>query len=170
MKIKLTLELVGRYILGLIMIAYGLIKIIDIQFRLAPLVYDIPLGSLDGVTLTWAFFGYKTWFTILLGLIEFVSGTLLLFTRTKLIGKILTLPILIGIALVNNAFDFLPYMKVFTGCLLLLNILLLGMHTTIFKIIIKQVICGHSKYPQAEVLINITLVSIITFLVIYHLL
>lgn len=156
MKVKLILESLARYILGLIMVAYGLIKILEIQFRLPPSSYEIPLGNLDGVTLTWAFLGYSSWFTILLGVFEFVPGVLLLFRRTKLIAEIILLPILAGIFLVNNAYHFLPYKKLFTGCLFIINILLLGVHKTFFRSIIKQITCSKAIYPRAEALGNMT--------------
>ena len=170
MKGRSKYEIVIRYILGLIMVAYGLIKIFQIQFRLPPSSYEIPLGHLDGITLTWAFLGYNSWFAFLLGIFEFLSGVLLLFKSTKLMGGILLLPTLIAIFLINNAFGFLTYMRIFTGFLLLLNILLLANHLNILKLIVKKIVCTQPKNPQIELIFNFTLISIVIFLVVFYLL
>ena len=65
--------------------AYGMIKILQIQFILPSEVYDYELRKLDGVTMAWAFLGFSSWFSILLGLFELIPGFLLLFRRTKII-------------------------------------------------------------------------------------
>lgn len=69
--------LIIRYVLGLIMLAYGWIKILGFQFILPADVYEYQLKDLDGITLTWAFLGFSTWFSILLGLAEFIPALLL---------------------------------------------------------------------------------------------
>ncbi len=104
---------------------YGLIKIFGIQFILPSEVYEIPLKDIDGVTLTWAFMGFSKWFSLLLGLFEFVPAVLLLFNKTKLIGAIILFPSLLAIFLINNAFDFFVHMKIFTGLLLLADLIIL---------------------------------------------
>lgn len=169
MQLRLILESVGRYSLGLIMIAYGSIKLFGAQFKLPLSIYDIPLGSLDGVSLTWAFLGYNSWFSILLGVFEFVPGVLLLFSRTKLIGGILLLPITVGVFIVNIAYDFVPHMKVFTGCLLLLNILLLAVHSTLLGSIINKMFFGRAENPKAEAIINLILIAVLVFFIIFYL-
>ena len=74
--------------------------------------------SCDKVELTWAFLGFSTWFSILLGFLELVPGFLLLFKRTKFLGAILLFPSLLGVFLVNNAYNFMSHMIIFTGFLL----------------------------------------------------
>jgi len=94
-----------RYILGITMIVYGLIKILRIQFVLPPDIYRHPLGQLDGVTITWAFLGFTSWFSILLGILELTPGFLLLFRKTNLLGAILLSPILLSVFLINVAYN-----------------------------------------------------------------
>lgn len=67
-------HLIMRYLLGVIMLGYGLIKILQIQFILPSHIYDYQLKQLDGVTLTWAFLNFSSWFTILLGLLELIPA------------------------------------------------------------------------------------------------
>lgn len=161
-------ETILRYVLGLIMIAYGLIKIFEIQFILPPYVYDIPIKDLDGVTLAWAFLGYSSWFTILLGIIEFIPGTLLLFRKTKLIGSLLLLPGTISIFLVNNAYDFLPYMRFFTGTLLIINLILLAAHYKRLIRVFKEIIFYRNKGVKIEFIVNVLLISLIVFYIILN--
>lgn len=117
-----------RYTLGTVMMVYGIIKLTGIQFVLPPHVYDYPLKELDGVSLTWAFLGFTPWFSFLLGVFETVPAVLLFFNRTKLWGAIFLCPILLAVFLINAAYGFLPYMQLFTGALLLIDILLLLHH------------------------------------------
>lgn len=157
-----------RYVLGLIMVAYGSIKILEIQFFLPEYVYDIPLKDLDGVTLAWAFLGYSSWFTILLGIIEFLPAVLLLFRRTKIVGALLLLPSTFSIFLVNNAYDFLPHMRFFTGSLLIINLILLAVHYKLFNRLLNELIFYNSKGKTVEFTVNILLIFTIIFLIIFY--
>lgn len=116
---------IARYILGIVMACYGVIKIFPIQFALPSEVYSLSLGDIDGVTLTWAFFGHSKWFAAVLGVFELIPATLLFFDRTKLIGSILLFPTLSAIALINIAYGFLPHMILFTCILWIVNVALL---------------------------------------------
>ena len=111
MQLKIILENILRYALGIIMMAYGFIKIFEIQFLLPSEVFNLELNAIDGVTLTWVFLGFSPWFSILLGTMEFLPALLLLFNRTKLIGIVFLLPSLVVVFLVNNAYGFLLHMR-----------------------------------------------------------
>jgi hypothetical protein len=132
--------LIIRYVLGLLMLMYGLIKILRIQFILPAEVYTYQLKELDGMTLTWAFLGFSTWFSILLGMVEFVPAILLLFKKTKLVGATLLFPTLLTVFLINNAYGFSTFMRVFTGALLLIDLLLLAVHYKTFSKFFKELI------------------------------
>ncbi|MEM1134398.1 MAG: hypothetical protein AAGI07_01070 [Bacteroidota bacterium] len=162
-------EVFLRYLLGLIMVAYGLIKIFKIQFELPPSVYDLPLKELEGVTLTWAFLEFSSWFSIILGFLEFVPGVMLLFTRTKLIGAILLLPTLLAVVLINNAYGFLLHMRIFSGCLLLINITIICFSYKKLSHIIVKLFEHHPKRRIVELMVNTFLVGVITIVIIYFL-
>lgn len=149
-RIILVGEVIFRYVLGLIMIAYGSIKILEIQFVLPQSVYDVPLKDLDGVALAWAFLGFSSWFTVLLGIIEFIPATLLLFRRTKLVGALLLLPSTFSVFLINNAYKFLPHMRLFTATLLMMNLILLAVHYKLFIGILNGLIFDGSKGGKSE--------------------
>jgi len=160
--------LIIRYLLGMMMAAYGTIKILQIQFILPAEVYRYELQQLDGVLLTWAFLGFSPWFSILLGVFEVIPGILLLFRRTTLLGAILLLPSLLLIFLINNAYGFLPHMRAFTGGLLLLNLLLLLPGYRLFINFIKQIL-GQSSITFIEIIANSILVALMVLLIIYNL-
>jgi uncharacterized membrane protein YphA (DoxX/SURF4 family) len=95
-----------RYILGLIMIAYGLTKIMRTQVVLIPFsLWERPLEFVSGKSLAWAFLGYSQWFQVLLGILEFVPGLLLLFRRTTFFGSLVLLPVTMNVYLINKALN-----------------------------------------------------------------
>jgi hypothetical protein len=61
-----------RYILGIVMFAYGYVKVVNFQFSIPDSLKLIPIRDADGVTLTFSFFGYSAWFSVLLGIAELV--------------------------------------------------------------------------------------------------
>lgn len=160
--------LIIRYILGVTMIAYGLIKIFQIQFALPSEVYNYELKHLDGVTLTWAFLGFSPWFSSLLGFFELVPGFLMLFGRTKLLGAILIFPSLLAVFLVNIAYSFLPHMRMLTGVLLLSNMLLLFSGYKSILSFLRDIL-NQSSGSMKETIFNTVVLCLLTFLIAYYL-
>lgn len=154
-----------RYLLGVTMMAYGLIKILQTQFSLPPEVYHYQLEQLDGVTLAWAFLGFSFWFSTFLGVFELVPGFLLLFRRTSLLGAILLFPSLLMVFLVNNAYHFLPGMRIFTGVLLLLDVLLLISGYKCFFEFLRNIL-GQSSFTAKEVIINAIILGLLIILLV----
>ncbi len=160
--------LIIRYVLGLIMLAYGLIKILGIQFILPAQVYAYQLKELDGVTLTWAFLGFSTWFSSLVGVFELVPALLLLFKKTKLLGALLLFPALLTVFLINNAYGFLPYMRVFTGVLLVIDMILISAHYEKLIQVFKELMQFQPTTKSSELIFNAILVGLVIFSIIYY--
>jgi hypothetical protein len=167
LKDKTTYETILRYVLGLVMLAYGWIKLLNTQFIIPSYLWEVPLKEMDGVTLTWAFLGHSSWYSRLLGLLEVIPALLLLFRKTQLLGALLLFPVLLNIFLINLAFDFLPLMQMLTASLLLMNLLLLLFHYPLLKAVYKQLI-GRLVNTKSglELAINTVLVGLVTFLVV----
>lgn len=161
-------DLIIRYVLGLIMFAYGLIKIVGSQFILPSSIYSSQLKELDGVTLTWAFLGFSSWFSILIGLFELIPALLLLFKRTKLLGAILLFPTVFAVFLINNAYGFLPHMRVLTTVLLLMDISLLAVNYKVFMRFFEEMLSDRSVSKMREITINLILMGLVAFLIIYN--
>ncbi|MBX2843422.1 MAG: hypothetical protein KTR26_16745 [Flammeovirgaceae bacterium] len=155
-----------RYVLGLIMVVYGLIKILEIQFILPSEVYQLRLIELDGISLTWAFMGYSPWFSILLGFFEFIPATLLLFSKTKYLGAVLLLPTLMAVFFINIAFGFLPHMRIFSGVLLLLDIVILSNTWKLMLKLFNEIL--QPKTYKFEFILNAILLATVITIVFYY--
>jgi hypothetical protein len=119
------LVLLLRYALGIIILVYAYVKIINFQFTIPDEFKSVPIGEADGVLLTFSFFGHSSWFSFLLGIAELIPAVFLFFKRTAFLGALLLFPVLSFIFLINIAYDFVPVMKVWTASLLSLNLILL---------------------------------------------
>ncbi|MGE9311921.1 DoxX family membrane protein [Niabella sp. CJ426] len=69
-------------------------------------------------------FGTLSWLTPLTGLIELLAGILILFPKTRALGAIMILPVMIGI-LCHNA-TFMPSGLLIAGVLFLINFWMIG--------------------------------------------
>jgi len=67
---------------------------------------DEPFSSFSGENLTWAFFHHSFAFFCVIGIIQIVGACLLLFPRTRLLGAIFLLPVLLNIILLNIFYGF----------------------------------------------------------------
>lgn len=159
-----------RYFLGMIMLAYGLLKIFKIQFVLPLSAYSHPLGEIDGVTLTWAFLGHTRWFSVVLGFLELVPGTLLLFRKTFILGALLIFPSLLSIFLINLAYGFFPHMQLFTFFLGLIDLGLLFSRFKLFKRFFYEIMEGTTnKGFITELMINLIVAGLIAWVIFYNL-
>src|SRR5687768_8136069 len=107
------------------MFLYAYIKIVNFQFAVPDDLKLVPIKDADGVVLTFSYFGYSRWFSMLIGLAELIPALLLFFKRTAFLGARLLFPIMTFILLINLAYDFVPFMKIWTASILAVNISLL---------------------------------------------
>ncbi len=95
-----------RYYLCLVLLLYGLDKVLGIQFPLPGLHRLVqPLGKYSPMGLAWNFVGFSKAYNIYLGGAEVIAGILLLFKRTTLLGSLIAMTILINIAALNFCYD-----------------------------------------------------------------
>lgn len=104
MKMK-WLETGCRYFICLLMLLYGLVKVLQAQFYTDNSWKDIPLGELNGMQLTWAFYSYSPVYEIMLGVAEVTAGLLVLFKRTTKLGVLLFLAIALNLVSINLIFN-----------------------------------------------------------------
>jgi len=110
--------------LSLIWIRYGFEKVLKHQFYMPePNILYTPFGKLDPDILFWSLMGSSYSYNLVLGLIELLAGTFLLFRNTRFPGLLLSVVILAQILIVNLCFDI--SVKLFTAFLILLTIVLL---------------------------------------------
>ena len=156
----------SRYFLGLFMIMYSITKILRTQFVVLPFaLWQMPLESLSGKNIAWAFLGYSPWFQVLLGLLEFIPAILLLFRKTSLLGAMLMLPMTLSVSLINQALDLWDFTKLLSLILLALNILVLLFQwnkiKSIFILIVKNE--SSSKFIKLEVVANLLIIASLTY-------
>jgi hypothetical protein len=116
-----------RFYVGLMLINYGLFKIIKLQFP-SPSLYRLsqPYGDSSPMGLAWTFLGFSKGYNYFMGIAE-IAAVLLLFRRTLTFGAIITLMTALNVMAVNYFFD-IPVkilstaLVVFTLFLLLENI------------------------------------------------
>lgn len=93
-----------RLELCLVMIIYGMVKVIPSQFGDLHLgTLSRPVGNLEPYQLMWTFMAYSKPYTIFAGSVELVAAGLIFFRRTSTFGALLTLAIMTNVL----AMDFL---------------------------------------------------------------
>lgn len=167
-KNKSFYETIIRYLLGLMMLPYGISKILRTQFVILPFQnWSEPLKDISGITLTWAFLGYSPWFTVMLGLLEVVPAILLLFRKTRLLGALILLPVSLNVFLINIALELWPGTQMISGVLLFLNLAILAFNYQILADFIKSVLKplkSKSKSLKIEWVVNMIIIIAISAL------
>ena len=113
----------ARYYLAIILFAFGIDKLVLLQFTLHPAQFLQPVGSMDPHMLFWVFVGASKSYQIFGGLMETIAAILLLFRRTSTIGALIALTLLINVFILNIGYD--TFVKVGVFHFLLFNILIL---------------------------------------------
>lgn len=112
-----------RLTLAVAMMGYGFAKLYP--FQMAPpslAVLNEPFGNLSPMTLLWTMIGLNPLYEMICGAVEVVSGLLILFRRTALLGALLTAFVVSNVVLYNFFFD-VP-VKLYASHLLLMAIVL----------------------------------------------
>lgn len=92
---------VVRYIIALDLIVFGFEKFFRLQFVVPLGMLDDPFSAIPREMLMWAFYGHSRAMVITIGCLEISGSLLLLFRRTRLLGAIVLLPLLLNIVLLD---------------------------------------------------------------------
>ncbi|MGO4709396.1 hypothetical protein AB4Y90_09820 [Chryseobacterium sp. 2TAF14] len=116
-------EYVCVFYTSLILIKYGFDKIFKVQFpEPEPNILFTRFGNLDKDILFWSTIGTSKIYNMIMGSIEFFSGILLLFRRSRFLGLLLAIICLVQIFIINISFDI--SVKIFSFILILMSIFL----------------------------------------------
>ena len=117
-------HVVGRFLLGYIMLSYGWHKIPEGQFP-APSFRRLlqPYGESSPMGLAWTFMGASYAYSMIAGIMEVLGGYLLFFRRTANAGAMLLMVVMGNVFLRNMCFD-IP-VKMFSFQLFLLAFFIL---------------------------------------------
>jgi len=117
------LRLLVRYTLAVTLFAYGMAKVVPLQFRSPGLSKLIePFGEFSPMGVLWNFMGASLPYTILAGSAEVLSGVLLLFRRMTTLGALFSTAVMMNVASLNYCYD-VP-VKLYSTNLLLMSIFL----------------------------------------------
>ena len=131
-KLFYWLTVALRFYVGLMLVSYGLIKIVKLQFgypSFSKLLQDYGTSSPMGIA--WTFLGFSKGYNIFMGIAEVLAG-LLFFRRTMTAGAIITLMTAANVMAVNYFYD-VP-VKLLSTHLVLMTLFLLSKDIkTLFK-------------------------------------
>lgn len=128
-NVRELVELVFRQCVFIILNIYAISKILGGQFymkgKLPAEIATTTLGEASSFSLAWTFMGHSYVYILFIGISQLIGAWFLLWNKTKLIGLLLLIPIMINIILVDLLFlDVYPALAnaiiVFTMLLLIL--------------------------------------------------
>lgn len=107
-NLKATFELVLRQCVFIILNIYAISKLLGGQFymkgKLPAEVANTTLGDASGFSLAWTFMGHSYFYILFIGITQLIGAWFLLWNKTKLIGVVLLIPIMINIILYDIIF------------------------------------------------------------------
>jgi uncharacterized membrane protein YphA (DoxX/SURF4 family) len=137
-----------RYFLAISLIVYGFDKLFPSQFQevtASRLVMEV--GEQTPMLLAWNFMGYSVAFTVIIGSIEILAGTLLFFRRTTTLGSLLGAITFSFVTLLDYCFN-VP-VKLFSSHLLLISlVLLIGDRKRLVAVLLLNKPVGALTYPR----------------------
>jgi hypothetical protein len=119
-----ALRIYLRFTLGLVMIRYGMYKVIPSQFTVETPLHRLvqPFGEASPMGLLWTFMGSSLAYNIFTGAAETLGGLLLIARRTTLLGALVCIGVLANVVMLNFTYD-VP-VKLFSSHLLLAAVVL----------------------------------------------
>jgi len=90
-----------RYAVAFDLSLIGWQKIFNLQFFVPLGMLDLPFRSFSGEDLTWAYFGHSYAYRCTIGALQIGGALLLLFHRTRLLGVLTLLPVMVNILLID---------------------------------------------------------------------
>lgn len=148
------LELAARIHVFIFINLYGLGKIVGGQFyRRGKLPNDVAIQTLadaNAYDLAWSFMGYSQAYIMFIGLSQIIGGFFLLFNRTKFLGILILVPILLNIIVFDIIF--LPDYGALSSAILyfLLLILILFLNKDKFLDLLKTIVSVYHKEAKLQ--------------------
>lgn len=119
-KFHVGIDMLARFYLILILLAYGLNKVLGWQFPFPEAnVLFAPFGFLQKDILYWSTLGLSPFYTISIGLIECLIALLIFIDRTRLLGLLMAFFSFLYILLINISFDI--SVKIYSTLLLVIT-------------------------------------------------
>ena len=141
---KELIEMACRLYVAFFLNVYGIGKILGGQFytvnSIPEEIATMPIGQVPDFELAWTFMGRSFGYILFIGLAEIIGACLLLFNRTKLIGTLILIPIMINVIVFDIFFlDVYGALGSATIYLLMLFAILFINKTKISKMVVELV-------------------------------
>jgi len=105
-KLEAAFRIWLRYTLAVVMISYGTIKVVQLQFPTpGPTQLLRTYGESSPMSLLWTFMGFSKAYGFFGGLMEIIPALLLYFRRTALLGALMLIAVLSNVVMLNFCFD-----------------------------------------------------------------
>lgn len=136
-----------RYLLAIIIIIYGVDKLIPAQMSHPNVIMlTTPYGHFNRFNILWSFMGMSPGYMMFTGAFELIAGLLLFFPRTALAGYLLVIAVLSNVVALNWFYN-VP-VKMFSTLLLLYALFLIAPYlNTLFQFFFKS---KAVPYPKAR--------------------
>lgn len=145
-KLDFWLTLFVRYYVATVALGYGLIKVFPLQMTFpSESALATPLGDLLPMRFSWYFIGYSNLYQIFSGVMETITGLLLLWRPTVTLGSLMATGVFANIVMLNLSYD-IP-VKLYSIHLLILSIFLL-LHD--LKRILNFFVYNRSSEPSMQ--------------------
>lgn len=100
-EFKEILEITCRLYVFFFLNLYGLGKLIGGQFytsaKIPEAIAIMPIGEVPDFELAWVFMGRSYGYMLFIGLAEIIGACLLLFNKTKIIGTLILIPVMVNV-------------------------------------------------------------------------
>ncbi len=122
-RLKSWFLLFLTYYLAYVLLSYGIIKLFYLQFGPPNLERLFQtFGQASPMRLVWTFMGYSETYTVFSGASETLAGVLLLFRRTRMLGALIAVGVMLNVFMLNMSYD-VP-VKLFSFQLMIIGIYL----------------------------------------------
>ena len=165
---KNIFEIVLRQCVFIILNIYALSKIFGGQFYMQgklPLeVAETTLGDASSFSLAWTFMGHSYFYVLFVGITQLIGAWFLLWNKTKLLGVLILIPIMINIIIFDIIFlDVYPALAnaiIVFSMLLLVLIFNMEILIKIFQVLINSPITSNVRIKRRFLIIGITIIVI----------
>jgi len=104
MRLNPRVLLVLRVFVGVVFVAYGIVKIFGGQFYYGD--WTISKSTANGPGLVWAFYGFSPYYGRFIGFAELTPAIMLLIPRTATVGAALLFPVALNITVMDFFYGF----------------------------------------------------------------
>ena len=169
MNVKEIFEVVLRQCVFIILNIYAISKILGGQFymkgKLPAEVANTTLGEASSFSLAWTFMGHSYYYILFVGIAQLIGAWFLLWNKTKLLGVLILIPILINIIIFDIIF--LDVYPALANAIIVFTMLLLIMLLNKERIInVFQVLTNFSEKPKVQLKRRILTIMITIIIII----